>query len=1566
MIRKILTLLAFLIYFAYGAVSWTFTEDNTASPESNVTYMSNKALGVENTSPKTIHIVFRDYNGKLYHLKYDNNSWSKEEISADGNYSSIFVSANNDLHVSYFSQSDNKIKYAKYSSSWATENADSAQGNYTKIVTIGNNPYNPYIVYSKNGNLGVVYYDSPTGGWVDKQSSEINSAGNLDIAVDLNNKIHVVYYNTQTNDLNYTQIDSSGNFSNYKGIDSTGDVGKYPSIAVDLNNNLHVSYYDSTNKDLKYAFSSDGGDSWTTTTIDSDGDVGKYSSIAVDYNNNVFISYYDETNKKIKFATNVTGTWIAASIDSNTNAGQYTSIKVTDEGVGYISYKNVDTNKTRLAYKLVSLPKPPSNLSATAEDNQTIKLTWIDNSNNEDNFNIYRQKSGGNLAKIATVNADTTTYTDSGLEANTEYHYEVNATNDIGESNGTETNATTLKTPPAATSNITFSDINQTSVTINWNDNSTNEEGFHIYKNGELNATVAANSTSKQITGLNPNTTYTFIIGAYNNGGENNSSSVSVTTLKTPPAAPSNPAWTPLSPTSIKITWTDNSNNEENFIIYKDGVEIKSLPLNSTETNITGLNRDATYDFNISAKNNGGENNVSLNNVRIADKLPQAPTNLEANTTSYSSIKLGWTDNSDNEDGFYIYRKKGSGSFLKITTLPSNTTTYEDTGLQANTTYTYIVSAFNVVGENNSSQDNNTTFKTPPAAPNNITFTDINQTSVTIHWSDNSDNEDNFLIYRDGELNATVDENITSIQITGLSQDHNYTFTISAKNNGGEANATANTATLPNAPSPVSATALSSTEIKLTWTNTSQTVTSFRIYRKKSGSSYSLIKSGLSSSTNNYIDSDGLIAGTQYFYKIAAVNLGGESNSTEVSATTLNNVNPPSDLNATPLDSTRIKLTWRDNSNNEDYFYIYQDGAPLGRVDANITTYIVENLSPNTTYLFEVMASNNDNNSTKARVIAKTPDVPPAAPSSLSGEALSSSSIKLRWNDNSNNETGFKIYRNGSLIMTTGKDVREFTDSGLSPNTSYHYQVVATNDVGDSSAISVTVTTKDTVPTSPASLSATDITSSSVKLIWSDRSNNESGFKIYKDGNSLTTVGAGTTSYTVTSLNPNTSYNFEVRAYNSVGESSGIAILVTTKDTIPQKPSNVQATPLSSTSIKLTWNDEANNETGYRIYRDGNLIYITGPNVESYTDTFLSPNHSYTYEIKATNLAGDSEGVTVTASTNDAPPPMPTNLMAVEAGSNAVKLTWMDNSSNEKGFKIYRNGTLIKTLPADSTTFTDTTAQRNTPYTYSVSAFNDYGESQKSSYGITLSGGESFVGTKEDFVERLYKNFLGREADEDGKNHWTQLLEEGMTATRVAKNFFDSKEFKEQINPTLTDEEYITMLYHTMLNRDPDLQGMEYWKDQLATKGKTRELIFYQFALSPEFYSLSKHYGVKGFDSEDLLDNFIDRMYYLVMRRDPDDKGKNWWKEQLKSKKKKARDIAIGFFDSPEFRRRGYSDYNFITIAYRALLNREPDMEGRDYWYKQLQKGMSRHDLVMNFINSDEFKSLAVKYGIDY
>ena len=79
----------------------------------------------------------------------------------------------------------------------------------------------------------------------------------------------------------------------------------------------------------------------------------------------------------------------------------------------------------------------------------------------------------------------------------------------------------------------------------------------------------------------------------------------------------------------------------------------------------------------------------------------------------------------------------------------------------------------------------------------------------------------------------------------------------------------------------------------------------------------------------------------------------------------------------------------------------------------------------------------------------------PTAPSGLSATAQSSSSVSLSWTDASSNETGFKVYRGGSLITTTDANTTSYTDSsGLSASTSYSYYVKATNASGDSAATS--------------------------------------------------------------------------------------------------------------------------------------------------------------------------------------------------------------------------------------------------------------------------------------------------------------------------------------------------------------------------------------------------------------------------------------------------------------------------------------------------------------------------------
>ncbi len=290
-----------------------------------------------------------------------------------------------------------------------------------------------------------------------------------------------------------------------------------------------------------------------------------------------------------------------------------------------------------------------------------------------------------------------------------------------------------------------------------------------------------------------------------------------------------------------------------------------------------------------------------------------------------------------------------------------------------------------------------------------------------------------------------------------------------------------------------------------------------------------------------------------------------------------------------------------------------------------------------------VLESNENNNTVFSSPINVV--TLPSVPSNLAATAVSSSRIDLSWQDNSNNEDGFKIERKtgaGSFVQIdqVGPNQTTYSNTGLTASTTYTYRVRAFNSAGNSgysNEASATTLSIPQPPAAPSNLAATAVSSSQINLTWQDNSNNEDGFKIERKTGAgsfvqIDQVGPNQTTYSNTGLTASTTYTYRVRAFNSAGNSGYSNEASATTLSIPQPPvtpSNLAATAVSSSRIDLSWQDNSNNEDGFKIERKtsaGSFVQIdqVGPNQTTYSNTGLTASTTYTYRVRAFNSEGNS------------------------------------------------------------------------------------------------------------------------------------------------------------------------------------------------------------------------------------------------------------------------------------------------------------------------------------------------------
>jgi len=710
----------------------------------------------------------------------------------------------------------------------------------------------------------------------------------------------------------------------------------------------------------------------------------------------------------------------------------------------------------------------------------------------------------------------------------------------------------------------------------------------------------------------------------------------------------------------------------------------------------------------------------------FAATLP-APTGLTATPLSQTQIYLSWNSVSG-ATAYYIYYVDGT-----IVGATSGTSYYHT--LPCNTTASYYVKAYNSGGYSGSSGIvTATTDACTPGTPTNVSATCTGQTTASVSWTRNSPySESGFQIFTSsGSQVGTASAGSTSGTASGLSANTPYSFYVRAyvTTNGrtyySSNSATSNTCTtLPNppaAPTGLTATPVSQSQINLSW-NAVSGATLYYVYLNG-------VQIGSTSGTS--FSHTGLSCGTNYsYYSVRAYNSGGYSDYSNNASATTDQCTPgaPSNVSAAATGQTTASVSWTRNSPyDETGFFISISYVGSWDAGAGATSGSITGLSCGTAYngtVYSYVTTNGRTYYSPGTGFSVSTDAcTPAAPSNFTATPISQTQINLAWTDNSTGESGFEIEeclsdcKSYSYLTSVGANVQSYSRGGLLCSYGVGHRVrayVNTNGRTYYSGYSngSFTSTDDCPPGTPTNVSATCTGQTTASVSWTRNSPyTESGFQIFTSSNSqVGTANAGSTSGTASGLSANTPYSFYVRAYVTTNGrtyysgNSAISNTCTTLPNPPATPTGFVAGANSPTEIFLAWDSMAG-ATSYTLKRGSTTIY-SGSGT-SFHDTGLTCNTNYSYTVYASNAGGDSGTASVSATTLGCPPPAPTGLTANAVSQTQINLSWADNSPDESGFRVYESSTLIASLPANTTSYSVTGLSCNTNHSYSVVAYKTY------------------------------------------------------------------------------------------------------------------------------------------------------------------------------------------------------------------------------------------------------------------
>lgn len=559
--------------------------------------------------------------------------------------------------------------------------------------------------------------------------------------------------------------------------------------------------------------------------------------------------------------------------------------------------------------------------------------------------------------------------------------------------------------------------------------------------------------------------------------------------------------------------------------------------------------------------------------------------------------------------------------------------------------------------------------------------------------------------------------------------------------------------TVPSIPAGLSAVAISSSQVSLSWNASTDAGNAanelyYGVYRN--GTRIGTTAAGTTSWTDG-----SLVPSTTYSYTVSAYDPAGNNSaqSSSASATTLassDTVSPtvPGSLHVTGTSSSTISLAWNASTDNIGVagYKVFRNGALVGTSAG--TSYADSGLAGSTTYAYSVSAydGSGNNSATSASINASTGAVSqrpyvtnfPATENPISEGAnwTNGRAVGVDWGDVATASglaygTNIGSYADPTAILAGSWGPDQMAQATV-------YSVNQTDSVFEEVELRLRSTISAHSNTGYEINFRCSKTNNAYSQIvrWNGPLGNftylwaqdgsqygvKTGdvvkatiignvIKVYINGTQVATV----TDNTFKTGNPGMGFYLTEGSGRSkdYGFTSFTASDSLTADTVaPSTPQNLAANAVSSSQIDLMWSASSDNVavTGYKVFRNSSQIGTTS--TAGFSDRAASPGIQYAYAVAAVDAAGNSSALSspVTAGTSGAgdttAPSIPSNLRLSSTTSTSLTVSWSasNDDTGVAGYRIFRDGAEVGTTSA--TTYTDGGLSASTAYTYTVSAFD--------------------------------------------------------------------------------------------------------------------------------------------------------------------------------------------------------------------------------------------------------------------